>query len=138
MAVQGLINVRAAHVQQNSLHTHPQLEHISRTKHLSAVPLLMKFAAGCSGWLQALERMFVSHSELWCSAIEAVAVLDCLMALAGAAQAADGVMCRPKLLDAAADGEHRISRHAVVLAVWHELRLSVLTAVAVDKGYSAG
>ncbi|KAF6259292.1 muts domain V-domain-containing protein [Scenedesmus sp. NREL 46B-D3] len=54
-----------------------------------------------SGVLQALERLFVSHSELWCSAIEAVAVLDCLMALAGAAQAADGEMCRPKLLDAA-------------------------------------
>jgi DNA mismatch repair ATPase MutS len=50
----------------------------------------------------------VSHSELWCSAIEAVAVLDCLMALAGAAQAADGEMCRPKLLDVGSDGERQI------------------------------
>jgi DNA mismatch repair ATPase MutS len=49
----------------------------------------------------------VSHSELWCAAIEAVAVLDCLMALAGAAQAADGEMCRPKLLEAGLEGEGR-------------------------------
>jgi DNA mismatch repair protein MSH6 len=48
---------------------------------------------------QNLERLFVSHHELWSSAIEAVAVLDCLMALAGAALAADGAMCRPVLLD---------------------------------------
>lgn len=47
---------------------------------------------------QNLERLFVSHQELWTSAIEAVGVLDCLMALAGAALAADGTMCRPVLL----------------------------------------
>lgn len=46
----------------------------------------------------------MSHSELWSSAIEAVAVLDCLMALAGAATAADGQMCRPKLLQPVEDG----------------------------------
>jgi DNA mismatch repair protein MSH6 len=53
----------------------------------------------------------VSHAELWSSAIEAVGVLDCLMALAGAATAADGDVCRPVLLphpsdasDAAAAG----------------------------------
>eukprot|EP00879_Flechtneria_rotunda_P010892 GHRR01011382.1.p1 GENE.GHRR01011382.1~~GHRR01011382.1.p1 ORF type:complete len:1038 (+),score=487.25 GHRR01011382.1:2036-5149(+) len=57
-----------------------------------------------AGVLQSLERLFVSHHELWVSAIEAVAVLDCLMALAGAALAADGVMCRPKLLELAATG----------------------------------
>jgi hypothetical protein len=57
-----------------------------------------------AGDLQALERLFVSHHELWSSAIEAVAVLDCLMALAGTALAADGQMCRPKLLEPAADG----------------------------------
>lgn len=55
--------------------------------------------------VQALERLFVSHGELWSSAIEAVAVLDCLMALAGAAQAADGKMCRPKLLPPGPEGE---------------------------------
>ncbi|WIA28905.1 hypothetical protein OEZ86_011429 [Tetradesmus obliquus] len=57
-----------------------------------------------AGVLQALERLFVSHGELWSSAIEAVAVLDCLMALAGAAQAADGEMCRPKLLPPGPEG----------------------------------
>jgi MutS family domain IV len=57
-----------------------------------------------AGVLQALERLFVSHAELWSSAVEAVAVLDCIMALAGAATAADGELCRPKLLPPAADG----------------------------------
>jgi hypothetical protein len=59
----------------------------------------------------------VSHSELWCSAIEAVAVLDCLMALAGAAQAADGEMCRPELLDAGPDGEGHLNSTASCLLV---------------------
>jgi hypothetical protein len=40
----------------------------------------------------------VSHHELWASAIDAVGVLDCLMALAGAALSADGDMCRPVIL----------------------------------------
>jgi DNA mismatch repair protein MSH6 len=49
----------------------------------------------------------VSHQELWSSAIEAVGVLDCLMALAGAALAADGTMCRPQLLAPTLDAEGR-------------------------------
>lgn len=58
---------------------------------------------------QNLERLFVSHQELWASAIEAVGVLDCLMALAGAALAADGTMCRPKLLPHTLDADGRPS-----------------------------
>jgi hypothetical protein len=58
---------------------------------------------------QNLERLFVSHQELWTSAIEAVGVLDCLMALAGAALAADGTMCRPTLLKAPTDTQGRPS-----------------------------
>lgn len=59
--------------------------------------------------LQSLERLFVSHQELWTSAIEAVGALDCLMALAGAALAADGTMCRPTLLQASSDPQGRPS-----------------------------
>lgn len=51
----------------------------------------------------------MSHQELWASAIEAVGVLDCLMALAGAALAADGTMCRPKLLPHTLDADGRPS-----------------------------
>ena len=41
----------------------------------------------------------MSRRELWGGAVEAVAVLDALMALAGAAAAADGVMCRPSVVE---------------------------------------
>jgi hypothetical protein len=57
--------------------------------------------------VQNLERLFVSHQELWSSAIEAVGVLDCLMALAGAALATDGSMCRPQLLAPKLDAQGR-------------------------------
>ncbi|KAI8462894.1 MAG: muts domain V-domain-containing protein [Monoraphidium minutum] len=52
------------------------------------------------GILQSLERKFVARRELWSSAVEAAAVLDALMALAGAALSAEGVMTRPRVLDA--------------------------------------
>lgn len=71
--------------------------------------------------LQALEKLFVSHGELWSSAIEAIAVLDCLMALAGAAMAADGQMCRPKLLEPAADGEEESIQYGIIAPIYWSL-----------------
>lgn len=41
----------------------------------------------------------MSRRELWGGAVEAVAVLDALMALTGAAAAADGQMCRPQVVE---------------------------------------
>lgn len=49
--------------------------------------------------MQALERRFMSHRSTWFAAVEAVAQLDALMALAGAGLAAEGPLCRPVVVD---------------------------------------
>eukprot|EP00877_Chromochloris_zofingiensis_P003836 jgi/Chrzof1/13453/Cz07g33220.t1 len=66
-------------------------------KDLAAAQDMREKALG--GILQILEQRFVAKKDLWSSAVEAVAVLDALMAVAGATLHADGNMCRPKMVE---------------------------------------